>query len=180
MPHLHVVRPSDANETLRLARHLLSSKNHDTNALILTRQDIPVMGGEAAAASESSAERGGYVARDSTLAVATVFATGSEVHVALQAAEKLSRDGVEVRVVALPCWNCFESQPREYRDSVQRRDLPSVSIEAGSTFGWSRFADVSVGIDTFGISAPGDFVLDYFNMNADAVVRAVTELIGER
>lgn len=180
MPHLHVVRPSDANETLRLARHLLSSKNHDTNALILTRQDIPVLGGEAAAASESSAERGGYVARETTLAVATVFATGSEVHVALQAAEKLSRDGLEVRVVALPCWNCFESQSREYRDSVQRRDLPSVSIEAGSTFGWSRFADVSVGIDTFGISAPGDFVLDYFNMNADAVVRAVTELIGER
>jgi len=180
MPHLHVVRPSDANETVRLARHLLSSRNHDTNALILTRQDIPVLVGDAAAASSASAERGGYVVRESAAAVATVFATGSEVHVALQAAEVLGNDGFPIRVVALPCWNCFESQPRDYRDAVLRHDLPSVSIEAGSTFGWSKFADVSIGIDTFGISAPGDFVLDYFNMNSDAVVRAVTELVGER
>ena len=180
MPNLHVVRPSDANETLRLARSLLSNRNHETNALILTRQDIPVLGGEAAVASESSAERGGYVARESTAAAATVFATGSEVHVALHAADQLAESGVNIRVVALPCWNCFESQPREYRENVLRRDLPSVSIEAGSTFGWSRFADVSIGIDTFGLSAPGDFVLDYFNMNADAVARAVTGLIGER
>jgi transketolase len=165
---------------LRLARHLLSSRNHDTNALILTRQDIPVLGEDAAAASEKFAERGGYVARETASAVATVFATGSEVHVALQAAELLAQDGVHVRVVALPCWNCFDSQPRDYRDGVLRPDLPSVSIEAGSTFGWSKFADVSIGIDTFGLSAPGDFVLDYFNMNTDAVVRAVTELIGER
>ena len=180
MPHLHVVRPSDANETVRLAQHLLSSRNHDTNALILTRQDIPVLDGEAAEASLAHALRGGYVARERATAVATVLATGSEVHVALQASESLAEDGIDVRVVALPCWTCFESQGRDYKESVLRSDIPSVSIEAAATFGWSKYADVSIGIDTFGLSAPGDFVLEYFNMNTDAVKRAVLELLGER
>lgn len=179
MPQLHVVRPSDANETIRLARHLLSRRNHDTNALILTRQDVPVLGDEAATASVASAHRGGYVASAGRNPVATVFATGSEVHVALAAADQLLSEGVSVRVVALPCWTCFDAQPREYREEVLRRDLPSVSIEAGATFGWSKFATVSIGIDTFGLSAPGDFVLDYFNMNAASIVRAVQDLLGE-
>ena len=178
MPNLHVVRPSDANETVRLTKTLLSSQNRDTNALILTRQDIPVLSGEAAQASERDATRGGYVVRAGDKPVATVFATGSEVHVALDAAVNLEAAGISVRVVALPCWKCFDEQPHEYRETVMRRDLPSVSIEAGSTFGWAKFADHSLGIDTFGVSAPGEFVLDYFNMTAAAVENAVRSAIG--
>lgn len=178
IPNLHVVRPSDANETVHLAKELLSSQNRHTNALILTRQDIPTLSGEAAAASLRDAHRGAYVAHSTPQAMATVFATGSEVHLALSAATKLEEEGIFVRVVALPCWACFDEQPRSYREEILQGDLPSVSIEAGSTFGWAKFADHSLGIDTFGLSAPGDFVLDYFNMNSEAVEEAVRTAIG--
>jgi transketolase len=178
IPNLHVVRPSDANESVRLAQGLLSSQNRDTNALILTRQDIPTLGGEAAEASQRDAHRGGYVVRSGRNPMATIFATGSEVHVALEAADNLAAAEIDVRVVSLPCWTCFDEQPKSYRDEVVRRDLPSVSIEAGSTFGWAKFAENSLGIDTFGLSAPGEFVLDYFNMNAAAVEAAVRNAIG--
>jgi transketolase len=105
--------------------------------------------------------------------VFTLVATGSEVGAAVGAADELAASGIHVRIVALPCWECFEEQPKDYRNSVIRRDLPSLSIEAGSTLGWAKYADESLGIDTFGISAPGDFVFEYFNLTPSAVAGAV-------
>ncbi len=173
MPGVHVVRPSDANEALQLIGEVISTHTKGPTALILSRQDLPVLRGSDAINSSNGATRGGYVLRDHPSAVFTLVATGSEVGAAVGAADELSTEGIQVRVVALPCWECFEEQPKDYRLSVIRRDIPSLSIEAGATLGWAKYADESLGIDTFGISAPSDFVFEYFNLTPSAVASAV-------
>jgi len=180
MPELHVVRPTDANETVQLVEHYLRSATPPPTALILTRQDIPVLTGSEALASREGAARGGYVVRENPDAVFTLMATGSEVAHCLEAADMLAEQEVAVRVVALPCWACFQEQTSNYRGSVLRYDLPSVSLEAGATLGWHKYADESLGIDSFGLSAPGAFVFEHFSIAASAVVdHVLNRLAGE-
>ena len=92
----------------------------------------------------------------------------------LDAADELARQGVATRVVAMPCWACFEAQDPEYRASVLRREVPSVSLEAGATLGWHRYVDDALGIDSFGMSAPAPFLFEHFAINASALVNFVT------
>ena len=80
-------------------------------------------------------------------------------------------------MVALPCWACFEAQDESYRASVLRRDIASVSLEAGATLGWHRYVDVALGIDDFGLSAPGSYVFEYFHINAQALVDFVSSRV---
>ncbi len=175
IPHLHVHRPSDANETVTFVESYLRSPRPEATALVLSRQDIPVLTGDDAAASKEGALRGGYVLREHERADVTLVASGSEVAVVLEAAEQLARRDLRARVVAMPCWTCFERQDESYRREVLRRDVRSISLEAGSTLGWHRYVDLPLGIDDFGLSAPGSFVFHHFGMNADRVVAAVLE-----
>jgi transketolase len=177
MPRLHVVRPSDANETLHLTKQLLVDATMAPTALVLSRQDLPVLSGIAAEASRDHAHRGGYVAMDDPEAVCTIIATGSEVGISLAAAEALSDSGLPTRVVAMPCWACFDSQSAEYQNSVLRQDLPSLAVEAGATLGWYKYADEVLGIDRFGISAPASFIFEEFGITATAVVSRVRSLM---
>ena len=179
MPRLHVVRPSDANETIDLVERFLTSKEPETTALILSRQDIPVLEGSDAQASRDGARRGGYVVREREDAVFTLVGTGSELSHCLRAQELLAGEGISTRVVALPCWSCFDEQPLEYRNTVLRRSLPSVSLEAGATLGWTKYVDQAIGIDTFGISAPGSYVFDYFNITPSTLVEHVHNVLGD-
>ena len=176
MPGLHVVRPSDANETLLLGESVLRNADMAPTALVLTRQDVVVMDAEASTASQQGALRGGYVARENTNAVMTLVATGSEVPACLSAADLLQANGIAVRVVALPCWTCFEEQETDYRSAVLGTQ-PRLSVEAASTFGWAKYATHHLGIDTFGLSAPGDYALDYFKMTPEGVAGAVRDLL---
>jgi transketolase len=109
------------------------------------------------------------------------MATGSEVAVALAAQEKLLAQGIRARVVSLPCWEIFAAQSPEYQDLVIPRAIKArVSIEAGATLGWQRWlgdAGVAIGIDRFGASGPGAVLMKQFGLHADAVVRAVTEMV---
>ena len=178
MPHLHVVRPSDANESLDLIEEFLTSATPVPTAMILSRQDVPVFNDEDTRASKAGARRGGYVVRENPDAVFTLVATGSEVAHCLSANDELATQGVVTRVVALPCWRCFDAQPDEYRAAVLRRSTPSVSLEAGATLGWTKYVDRALGIDSFGMSAPGNYVMDYFNINAAALVAHVHEVLG--
>ena len=180
MPSIHVVRPSDANETLNLVEHYLADKKPVVTALILSRQDMPVLGADDAKASAAGARNGGYVLRERDDAVFTLVATGSEVAHCLKAQEDLLAKGISTRVVALPCWTCFEEQSADHKKSVLRRSIPSVSLEAGATLGWTKYVDEAIGIDTFGISAPGSYVFDYFNINAQTVVSHVERVLGEK
>jgi transketolase len=179
MPHLHVVRPSDANETLDLVEEFFTMKEPPTTALVLSRQDVPVLGGPDAAASRLGARRGGYVVRENDEAVFTLVGTGSELAHCLAAHDELLARGVVTRVVALPCWTCFEGQNLEYRTRVLRRTIPSVALEAGATLGWTKYVDQAIGIDTFGMSAPGSYVFDYFNITPATVVSHVESVLGD-
>ena len=155
MPRLHVVRPSDANETLDLVERLLCHPHPAPTALVLTRQDVAVLDDDDARASTRGAARGGYVVREDPEARFTLVGTGSEVAHCLSANAILRERGVPTRVVAMPCWRCFDAQDEPDREEVLRPGLASVSLEAGATLGWDRDADHALGIDDFGMSAPG-------------------------
>jgi transketolase len=179
MPNIHVVRPSDANEALDLIEQYLSAKEPEPTAMILSRQDIQTFDVEAAAASAAGARSGGYVVRESDSAVFTLVGTGSEVSLCLRANEELAAKGIVTRVVALPCWRCFDAQPSEYRRGVLRRSIPSVAIEAGATLGWANYVDDSIGVNTFGMSAPEKVVFENYNIVPAAVVAHVEHVLSE-
>jgi transketolase len=184
MPGLILVRPADANETA--AAWHLAVESEEPVGLALSRQDVPVLEGTAELAAAGVA-KGGYVLLPESPAVPGATAhrpqivlvgTGSEVQLCLGAAKTLGNDGVAARVVSLPCWEWFEEQDEAYRESVLPAGVPTLSVEAGSTFGWARYADASVGIDTFGASAPGSVVMEKFGFTVEHVVERAQALLG--
>ena len=177
MPNLHVVRPADANETVEAWRHALRRTDGPT-ALVLTRQKVPTLTTPERAAG---LHRGGYALRhpESELR-AVVIATGSEVSLAVAAAEQLDAEGVGVRVVSLPCWELFEAQEPAYRESVLPAGVPRVAVEAGATLGWERYAGSGpvIGVDRFGASAPGGEIAARLGLTENAVCAAVRSVVS--
>ncbi len=176
MPQLAVVRPADANETAQAWR--LAVEAEGPIALALSRQGVPVLAA-AAARAEGGVPKGGYVLVDEVGGPVrlVLIGTGSEVQHCVGAAEVLSGDGVPVRVVSLTCWEWFEEQSADYRAEVLPAGVPTLSVEAGSTFGWSRYADASIGIDHFGASAPGPVVMEKFGFTVANVVERARDLL---
>ena len=174
MPGLDVWRPADANETT--AAWVAAVESSGPTAMICSRQGVPVLEGTA---DRDLVMRGGYVVsgNDGQAQVALI-GSGSEVQHCVAAALLLSKEQIHARVVSLPCWEVFERQDQQYQDSVLLSGLPSVSIEAGSTFGWARYADTTLGIDSFGASAPGDLVMEKMGMTAEAVATAARDLLS--
>lgn len=173
MPQLRVIRPADANETAMAWRAAIDGDG--ATALILSRQNLPILEGTA---GNEGVLKGAYVLQDTPGEDQVILiGTGSEVALALEAAEVLRADGVGTRVVSMPSWDLFEAQDATYRDEVLTPSVPRVSIEAGSTFGWARWADASVGIDRFGASAPGAVVLDELGINVANVVAHVQQVL---
>jgi transketolase len=107
-----------------------------------------------------------------------LVSTGSEVHVCVAAAEQLAADGIGARVVSLPSWDRFEAQDDNYRATVLPAGVPTLAVEAGTPFGWERYADDVVGIDTFGASAPGEVVLDKLGFTPQNVASRAQALVG--
>lgn len=169
IPSLAVVRPADANETAAAWRMALTRSEGPT-ALVLSRQDLPVV----AAPGAPGFERGAYVLADGTDAI--VLATGSEVSVALLAREQAAARGLSVRVVSMPCWEVFRAQDAAYRAQVLPPSITNrVSIEAGVTLGWAEWlaGGTAIGIDRFGASAPGEVLMNQLGITAEAVVEAL-------
>jgi transketolase len=173
MPGLRVIRPADANETATAWRAAVDGDG--PTALVLSRQNLPILDGTA---GNEGVLRGAYVLRDAEAPAVVLIGTGSEVAVALDAATLLDAEGIAARVVSMPSWDLFEAQGEGYRHAVLPPGVPRVSVEAASTFGWARYADVSVGIDRFGASAPGATVLDKLGINPTAVADAARRLLG--
>ena len=144
-------------------------------ALILSRQDLPVLD-RSTLAPASGVARGAYVIAEDDDPEAIIVATGSEVWVALEAKELLD---FPVRVVSMPSWELFEQQDEGYQDDVLPEDLPTVSVEAGVSMGWERWADEHVSIERFGASAPGAEVLERFGFTPQNVAKAVEGLRDE-
>lgn len=180
-PNMSVIRPADATETVSAWKSALTRKNGPT-CLILSRQNLPILA-KAKYPNVSQAEKGGYILSEAKGGTPKVIliATGAEVHQALSAQAKLEESGTPTRVVSLPSWDIFDSQPAAYRESV----LPSsvkerVSVEALTTFGWSKYVGMnglSVGIDTFGASAPGPVALEKFGITIDNIVAKARTLV---
>jgi len=177
MPNLWVVRPADAGETAE-AWEMAIARTDGPTALVLTRQAVPVLD---RSGCDGMVRRGGYVLRPGTDAV--LVATGSEVAVALAAADRLGEAGVSLRVVSLPCWEVFFAQEASYRVEVLGSRLPVASLEAGTTFGWERVVGsdgLSIGIDRFGASAPYQQLATEFGFTADQVAAKVLEWLRSR
>ncbi len=177
MPYMWVFRPADAGETVE-AWELALNRIDGPSCILTTRQDLPVLD---RSGMKGAVSRGGYVIRDGTDVV--LIATGSEVSLALDAADLLAGEGLSARVVSLPCWELFFAQDVSYRESVLGIGIPRVSIEAASTFGWERLVGsdgVMIGLDRFGASAPAEVLADQFGFTPEAVVVMVQNLLENR
>ncbi len=174
IPHLAVFRPADATETVEAWRAALARSSGPT-ALILTRQALPVIDRERFAPAERAA-RGAYILADVKDPEVILIGTGSEVHLALTAQELLAKENLRVRVVSMPCWEVFDAQPAEYRDSVLPPHLRArVAVEAGATLAWRRYVGLEgevVGLDRFGASAPYQAIYKGLGLTPEAVAQA--------
>jgi transketolase len=177
-----VIRPADANEVAEAWRAALD-RTHQPVALVLTRQDIPILDRSRYASAEGL-RRGGYVLADPEEGDPEVIlmATGSEVSLAVAAHEKLISDGVRSRVVSLPCWELFEREDQDYQDEVLPPQVTArVSVEEASTLGWDRFVGpegAKIGMHTFGSSAPLKDVQSKFGFTPDKVAETAKEVLG--
>ena len=184
MPGLVVIRPADAIETAVAWRTALERRDGPT-ALALSRQNLPVLDTSAQAgclAPSEGAARGGYVLwQDGEEPQVIIIATGSEVHIALEAAQALKGEGISARLVSMPSWELFEAQPGEYRDAVlPPGNRARLSVEAGAINGWARYVGLdgaSIGMSTFGASAPGGVALERFGFTAARVVEEARRLV---
>lgn len=179
IPNLCVIRPADALETT-MAWQTACLNQHKPTALLLSRQKLPVLHKYTAVIHEN-AGKGAYVLdAGKGEAKAVIIATGSEVHLALEAQAKLAEEGICVSVVSMPSWDMFEIQSEEYKKSVLPEGLPKVAVEAGVTLGWSRYTgseDNVIGINKFGASAPGGTVMKEYGFTAENVAAKVKSLL---
>ena len=184
MPQLDVYRPADAIETAECWALALQSK--DPSVLALTRQNLRPVRTERS--EENLCARGAYRLKGAkNPRKVIIMATGSEVEIALDAAEKLEARGIGTDVVSMPCTERFDAQPWDYREEilpdVSNRQILRVSIEAGTTFGWERYTGLHglrIGIDRFGVSAPAQDAYDYFGLTPEKVASRITDLMEKR
>ena len=182
MPGLLVFRPADANEVVETWR-IVAALKHEPAALILSRQALPTLDRSQLAAA-SGVAMGAYVLADAADGKPDVIllATGSEVQLALAARDELAAEGLAARVVSMPCWELFDRQPREYRDSVIPPGVRArVAIEQAATFGWDRYVGdggAVVGMHTFGASAPLKMLLTKFGFTPDQVTQVARECVA--
>ncbi len=179
IPNLRVIRPADAEETREAWLSALSRDSGPT-MLALTRQDLPVLsrGGDRGA---ELLHLGAYVIHepDGTPDI-VILATGSEVHISIEAARELATRDVRARVVSFPSWELFEEQPAEYRMEVLAHGTPKCVVEAGIRMGWERYAGphaLYLTIEEFGVSAPAKVLGERFGFTKDAVVGRVAEFL---
>lgn len=176
MPNFNLIRPCDGNETSAAWKVALESKKTPT-LLVLSRQNLPAI--SSTDVKNHPLEKGAYVIREASGGSPAVIlvATGSEVQHCVKAADSLEAEGVSTRVVSMPSWFLFEEQDASYRNSVLPKGTPTLSVEAGSTFGWSKYATESIGIDRFGVSAPGGTAMAEFGFTPENVVKIAKTLL---
>ena len=173
IPRLTVIRPADANEVAQAWKIAISSRNRPT-ALALTRQNLPTLDGTA----NGMLEKGAYVLKDFGQPELILMASGSEVSLILEAAQRLADEGRGVRVVSFPSWDLFEAQDEAYRESVLPAGITTrLAVEAAATLGWDRYAKSILGLDHFGASAPYKVIFEKFGFTVDNVVARAKELL---
>ncbi|MFM9276827.1 transketolase [Paenibacillus jiagnxiensis] len=181
IPNLTVIRPADGNETSAAWAYALENQNNPV-ALVLTRQNLPILAGTVDGAREGI-KRGAYVVSDAKdgKPAAQIIATGSEVQLAVKAQEALAQEGIQVRVISMPSWDLFEKQDKAYKDSVILPDVKArLAVEMAYPMGWEKYVGEQgdiLGISTFGASAPGDRVIKEYGFTVENVVSKVKNLL---
>ena len=171
-PNLVVIRPADANE-VREAWKVAITRRDGPTALALTRQAIPTL----EPSSAPTVEKGAYVLKDFGEPELILMASGSEVSLVMDAAQKLHQEGKSVRVVSFPSWELFEKQDAAYKESVLPKNIQArLAVEAGATLGWERYAKSFIGIDHYGASAPYKVIFEKFGFTIENVVAKAKEL----
>jgi transketolase len=181
IPGMTVIRPADANETS--AAWGIAIEHGGPICIALTRQKLPII--DASTDVIDGTRRGAYtIARDEGVEPdLIIIGTGSEVHIALEARNKLKMGGVNTAVVSMPSWELFEKQTRNYKETVLPANIPKLAIEAGVTLGWCRYVGTNgdvIGIDRFGASAPGKVAMEKLGFNIENVVKRALKLIDRR
>ncbi|MEE8466286.1 MAG: transketolase, partial [Dehalococcoidia bacterium] len=180
IPGLVVSRPADATETVEAWRAAISRQDGPT-VMAFTRQNLPILD-RSVLNPASGVLKGGYVLWESNGSPQVIIiATGSEVHIALEAGQILEGEGISARVVSMPSWEMFDDQPKEYRDQVLPPSLRArVSVEAGATQGWERYTGLdgaSVGMNSYGASAPAGVLYEKFGITAERVADESRKLV---
>ena len=179
MPNFHVFRPADATETAAAWYHAITSTKTPT-ALVLTRQNLPQLEG-----SSKEALKGAYILQDSTKETpdAIIIATGSEVELAVGAKAELQKEGIDVRVVSMPCMDVFEEQSEEYKESVLPKNVRNrVAVEALIDYGWGKYVGFdgdTLTMSTFGASAPAKILFEQFGFTVENVVAKVKGVVNK-
>ena len=168
-----MIRPADANETVHAYR--VAFESDGPTALILSRQDLPVLEGTEAAFD--GVARGAYVLKEDAEADLTLIGTGSEVHLCLEAVAVLAARDIRARVVSMPSWELFEEATDQEKEDVLPSDLPALAVEAAASFGWERWAEGVVAIDRFGASGPGGEVMASLGFTAENVADEAESLL---
>ena len=183
IPNLTVIRPADANETAEAWRMAIEHKDGPV-VIVLTRQNVPVID-RSKFNPAIGLRKGAYILADSAPDKPEIIliATGSEIHLALEAYEKLRAEGIRARIVNMPSWELFEQQPEDYRYEILSPDIKArISIEAGSTHGWHKYVGLegeTIGIDRFGASAPGKVLLQKFGFTPENLLNSVRTLLAK-
>lgn len=179
IPNLFVIRPGDANETAQAWRVAIERRDGPT-ALVLSRQALPTLDRTALAPAEGTL-RGAYLLRESANPQALLIASGSEVSLALAAADHLASSGIAANVISMPCQELFAQQPQSYRDQVLPPALRArVAIEAGRSFGWDRYVGLdgrTITVDQFGASAPAATIFREYGLTVERIAASVRELL---
>merc|ERR1711972_842819 len=176
IPDLFVMRPADCNETsgaykVSVERSKLESM---PTFMALTRQALPNLPNS----SIENVMKGAYAVIECVDPELILVATGSEVHLCVDAAKEMRR---KVRVVSMPCWELFRAQPESHKEALLPKSVPKMSVEAAVTMGWGEWADAFVGINVFGASAPGSTCLDRFGFSVPNIVSCAGRCLkGER
>ena len=180
MPNLMVIRPADANEAAQAWKFALEHRDGPV-ALLFTRQGLAVID-QSKYGSATNLGKGAYVLLGADRPDVLLLATGSEVSIALDAAEKLAAEGISAQVVSMPCWELFEKQSKEYRDSVLPPNVKArVGIEAGVELGWSKWLGdegIFIGMSSFGASAPGKVCFEKFGITVEKTIEAAKKAMG--
>ncbi|KYC40941.1 transketolase [Scytonema hofmannii PCC 7110] len=181
IPNLIVYRPADGNETSGAYKVAVEQANqHRPTLLAFSRQNLPQLPGS----SIEKTAKGGYIVDgdENETPDIILIGTGSEVHLCVEAAQKLREAGKKVRVVSLPSWEIFEEQPADYRESVLPKAITKrLAVEAASSFGWARYLSsegAMISVERFGVSAPGGIAMEKFGYTVDNVLAKAKELLG--
>ena len=175
IPNLNVFRPADINETLECWQIALKSKK-TPSAIVLSRQKLPYV--NPSFTKENKCELGAYVVNaTSQNNKITLVASGSEVEIALEAQKKLKESNIDSKVVSMPCQELFDQQNNQFKNEIIQKDIPVITIEAGSVMGWEKYSKNNMGINSFGESGPYKEVYEHFDLTSDKIVALTKKLV---